>query len=1000
MTRNLTALGLAVIAGAALQAQESTGTIVGTVKTKKGQPVAGATVILTSVSLQGARQMKTDASGAFRAPLLPPGTYQIAVAKEGFVAPKATVDVPLGQVVRQDLLMAPAAAAAEVEVVATNGGVDKADVKTSTNITSGQLDQIPRSTRGLDTVALLTPGVTLGVGSRVQIRGGQTTQNRFLLNGTDIADNVFGNTNGRNFYVDDSIQETQVIQSPVHARYGNFTGGVINAISKSGSNEFSAIFRANISRPSWSAVPPLGMRKGGIPSNAGTQNTEDWIGREYSLWVGGPIIKDRLWFAASTKLNPTSVTPQNFSNVAGLTTGDGTGAPAFGTGTGQSGQPFSLIQDTTFYELKLTFAVTPNHSLELAGNTNKVDQEGRFYVASFDPDTLVPQKNENNYITLGYRGLIGSNLSLEARWAKKHQLLQAGGDPAKGDPIRARYSNGTYYIFQNGIFNRADGGDNRDIQTWTANATWYSPDTAVGTFTLDAGFEFLYQDRQAANDQSPTQRQYFVWGRNADGTYRVAGAITSPLAQSLNFVNLYSTDRGKAKTDTLGYYLNGLWAINSHWQVMLGARYDKVTAKDTLGAETVSSSRFSPRLQLTYDLFGDQAWVGRASFARYVGKLNDSFTNRFTRAGNPITERYGWAGAADNAASYATVTTLTNWDVTQTGLTGYSGPLNRFVDSSVKAPYNDEYSAGIRHNLGGGSFVNFTYTQRKGGGFFNDIFTIGDQVTVPLVYVNGGSREVIAERWITDDRLKRDYKSAEFEFLFKLSRVWTFGGNYTYAILKGNGEGSEGNNPPVSGDVIGDYESVHASRGRDMSYYAPYGYLTGDQKHRARMYLSWNQELGKASAFYGSLLFNYNGGGTYSLTRDLSFEAQTDATGAGSTIASSYPTSYTRYYGPRGLGRFNDTFGFDLKLGAEVPVVAKLKFFTEVTITNVFNHWQVATYSTASTSGTSLATTSPLAGYRANALTGVPNNTAGYGTYDFNSYVGGRTVTLSAGFKW
>ena len=58
--------------------------------------------------------------------------------------------------------------------------------------------------------------------------------------------------------MDDSIQEMQVIQSPVNARYGNFTGGIINAITKSGGNDFSGTIRGIFNRPSWSANPPLG----------------------------------------------------------------------------------------------------------------------------------------------------------------------------------------------------------------------------------------------------------------------------------------------------------------------------------------------------------------------------------------------------------------------------------------------------------------------------------------------------------------------------------------------------------------------------------------------------------------------------------------------------------------------------------------------------------------------------------------------------------------------
>ncbi|GLH69674.1 hypothetical protein GETHPA_12070 [Geothrix rubra] len=1003
--RSLSFLAFA-LAGTALVAQESTGQIVGTVKTRAGEPLAGVEVRFAAPTLQGVRTVVTDASGAFRAPLLPPGTYTLTTAKGGFVGGRAEgVVLGLGQVLRQDLLMAPVQVAEKtVEVIAAAASVDKSDVKTSTNISSEMMDVLPRFTRGMDTAALLAPGVALNgtMGNRVQMRGAPTTGNRWLLNGTDIADNVFANTDGRTYYVDDSVAESQIISSPVNAKFGGFLGGIINAITKSGGNEFTGIFRANISRNSWSAIAPLGMR----PNSTARPNpgTDD-LNRNYTLWVGGPILKDKLWFAASTKLDPSQSTPNNLNDVTGLQTGD---SPASARGAGYvpatTGMPFNITSSNQFYELKLTYAINENHSVELAGNRNVTDQRNRFYVASPDPTTLVPQRNENSYYTAAYRGLLGNSLTLEARYAKKHQLLAAGADPAQGDPIRARYSNGSYYIFQNGIFDKTDGGDNRDIKTYTAGITWFSPRTFLGTHTVEAGFELLRQDRQAANAQSPTGRQFLVWGRNADGTYRVAGLSTSATAFSQNYVLLYSVDKGVAKTDTDGYYLNDTLAINDHWQVMGGLRFDKTKAADTLGSQTVSSNATSPRFQVRWDPKGNQAWLFTASWARYAGKLNDSFTNRFTRAGNPISESYGWAGAANNAAPYAVVTNLANWSVSAATLRSYSGPLSRFADTNTKAPINDETSFAVRHTYTDGSYINLTYTKRTGKHFFNDFYTIGDEVQVPLIY-STGMKQVYAERWATDDRLTRDYNSFEVDFLSRFNEKWSLGGNYTLASLQGNSEGSEGNNPPVSGDVIGDFESVHASRGRDFTFYAPYGYLSGDVKHRARIYLNYVNKSSQGALFNASLMFNYTGGSPYSLTRDLYFEAYDDALAAGSTIASQYASygTYNRYYGPRGIGRFNDIYNFDLKLGTEIPVWRKVRYFVELTVFNVFNHWQLSTFSTTNVSGSSLATTNPLAGYQVQNLTqaGVAGgNATGWGTYGYSDYVGGRSMAFSTGIKW
>lgn len=1018
--RNLTLLALAVAAAPALIAQESTGQVVGTVKTKTGDPIPGAEVRLTSPSLQGVRTTMTDAKGTFRAPLLPPGSYKVSVTKEGFLSPKIEAEVGLGQVVRQDILMVPVGGAAVVEVVATASSVDKTDTKTATVLTSGDMDVLPRTTRGMNTIALLSPGVTLNNTSRVQIRGGQGTGNRFLLNGTDISDNAFGTTDGRTFFVDDSVDQTQVILSPVNARYGGFLGGVINSITKVGGNEYTGIVRGSFSRSSWAAIPPTGLRPGATLPSSGV----DDLSRSYSIWLGGPIVKDALWFTVSTKLDPPASTPTVWNNPAtsgatGTQTGDvftgvpNSGGPAYLDGAGST---YIARQEFKFYEAKITGAIGPNHTLTFSGSYSKNSTPVRAYLSStatggsFDPAVLSAGYFEYKYYSLNYRGLLSPSSNIEVTAARKLQVSISGGDPANGDVIFARYNNGSRYQFNNGIFNNKDGGDNRDIDSVTVNYQWFSPQTALGSHQIDAGIELLRQKRRARNDQAPNNRRFIVWGRNADGTYRAAGydsfapnSTAALSAFSNNWTQLNFSDGGQANTNLDGIFLNDVWSLTNNWQISMGLRYDKVSASDTLGSKTISSNQLSPRFQLTYDLFGNQSWIARGSWARYTSKLQDGFANQFTLAGNPIAELYGWKGVARNNLTAAEVQNLANWDLSANGFQGAGSPVTNTIDPNTKAPYADELSVGIRRSQNDGSFISFTYSQRTFKHFFNDFIRINQEVDVPLRAVPGLTSRSTLTTWANDDRLKRDYKSFEMEFSSKFNALWSLGGNYTYSILKGNGEGSEGqaSTLSVSGDVIGDLESVHASRGRGFDYYAPYGYLQGDSPHRASIHLDYVNKSDKGAMFTTSLLFNYDAGKVYSLTRTNGFEGRTDATAAGSTIASQYGTTYTRYFGPRGIGRFNDTFNFDLKVGLDIPIVKKLRYFSEITVFNVFNHWQLASYSTTNNAGSSsLPTDGPLSGFSAGGWSSDPRNRTGYGTYGFANYAGGRSVRLSMGFKW
>lgn len=1007
--RTLTSLSLALAGTTVLLAQESTGTLSGLVATRGGQPVADAEVRLTSPQLQGVRVLRTDAKGTFRAPLLPPGAYRILVLKAGMVAPTVQVVLGLGQVLHQAITLAPEAAAT-VEVVSDASAVDKTDVKSQTNIPSELMDLLPRHSRSMDAIALLSPGVTTGVGDRIQIRGAMTHQNRFLLNGTDISDNLSGQASGTEYYVEDNLQEIQVIQSPVNARYGNFSGGVINAVTKSGGNTFSGVVRGTFYRTSWSAQAPRGDQPGTAPSNSGTLASEDEMTRRWTVTLGGPILKDKLWFSLSTKQDPAILTPRSYTDVRGLTLGDGSGGAALGTSGPVTvngvnftpGAPYFSRAETRFYEVKLTYAIDPFHTLELAGNRNRSDDRNRPPSGTFDARTLETYTVINDYTTLAYRGIFSNQFNVELRAAKKHNQILRGGDPANGSPVRVYYSNGGLYLFNNAMYDRANGAENRDINSYIGNVQWFSPQSSWGTHMVDAGFEVLRHERRAPNSPSATGVQLLVWGINPDGTYRVSPPVNDT-AKVRNRIYLIDTDGGTAYSDMRSFYVNDIWAISQAFQVSAGVRYDSVKSFDTLDSPQVSSSQISPRLQLTWDARGDQSLLVRANAARYVGKLVDSYTNKFTRAGTFFVEIYNWkpsVGALTNA-TLAQISDINNWDISAAGNYGNQTTANRFGSRDTKAPYMEEAGLEIRRSWKSGSFLTLGYTQRRAGNFFNDFFEMGQEVVIPLKYAQTNVYSA-KEMWRTDTDMKRDYKSVEMTFLAKLSPTWTFGGNWTYAIMKGNTEGAETSSEPVFLDPIGNLTAVHEKYGRDLSYYAPYGYMTGDQRHRGTMYLNYAGIMKGGNSLYGSLLFNYRGGGSYSLVRTVKFESQDERT-LHPEYKAAYGefTTYDRYYGSRGIGRFNDTFNFDLKLGWEIPLWKSLRYFAEVTVYNVFNHWQLRSYSTSSNTGTTLYTSSALAGYSATARRILTNGDAtGYGTTSHLNFTGGRYIWLSTGVKW
>ena len=147
--------------------------------------------------------------------------------------------------------------------------------------------------RNLAAIAELAPGLTDNGpnAGQLSIAGAFAYDNVFLLNGVDINDNLFGTAN--NLFIEDAIQEVQVLTTGISAEYGRFSGGVINAVTKSGGNKFSGSFRTDITNPDWQDES-LSRRTRSRAARA-RPHIDDTI-LIHTATLGGPVVKDRLWF--------------------------------------------------------------------------------------------------------------------------------------------------------------------------------------------------------------------------------------------------------------------------------------------------------------------------------------------------------------------------------------------------------------------------------------------------------------------------------------------------------------------------------------------------------------------------------------------------------------------------------------------------------------------------------------------------------------------------------
>src|SRR5262249_32388355 len=243
-------LGLFVLLAAAPAARAQgvqTGTITGTVQSADGLSVPGVTVTATSPALQGLRNTVTDVNGIYIIRGLPPGVYAVAFEISGFKpATKQNLELTVGGTVEASQTLSVAGVAETVNVTAEAPVPAPLARPTLSQVyTKHDVDVLPVG-RTPAQIADLAPALTSNSpnAGQINIAGATAFDNVFMMNGVDINDNLFGTAN--NLFIEDAIQETNVLTGGISAEYGRFTGGVINMITKSGGNTFSGSFRENL----------------------------------------------------------------------------------------------------------------------------------------------------------------------------------------------------------------------------------------------------------------------------------------------------------------------------------------------------------------------------------------------------------------------------------------------------------------------------------------------------------------------------------------------------------------------------------------------------------------------------------------------------------------------------------------------------------------------------------------------------------------------------------
>ena len=308
-------------------AQETTAGLQGTVKDPSGAIIVKAEVEVASPALIGTKKAETDSAGYFRFANLPSGTYTVTVTATGFHTQKEQIELLVGRLPSLDISLQIGTSTETVEISAQAAAVDVTQSKMQTNIPDNILFNVPTQTRSFQSVIQFAPGARTeplqsnngGNNNGFQIDGASNSENSYLVEGQETA-SMFDGHSAANVPMD-FIQEVQVKTSGFEAEYGGALGGVVNVIQKRGGNEYHGSLMMYYEGSNYDAYPNRVLRKNpsipAVSSQRLDQPAQFWQPKkdqyryvQPGFTLGGPAIKDRLWFflSAAPQINQTART--------------------------------------------------------------------------------------------------------------------------------------------------------------------------------------------------------------------------------------------------------------------------------------------------------------------------------------------------------------------------------------------------------------------------------------------------------------------------------------------------------------------------------------------------------------------------------------------------------------------------------------------------------------------------------------------------------------------
>jgi hypothetical protein len=831
-----------VLSGGTVWAQnigQTTGQIEGVVVDLTGGVLPGVTITITSPALVGNKVVVSGANGEYVVPALPTGAYKLEAVLDGFIS--VTVEniiIRPGQVIKPNIKMSPGLKS-EVTVVASPV-LDVMSSAASNNLSAETINELPKG-RSWDSVVPLAPAVnqeTLQGEKGISFRGASISENSYIVDGVDTTSVVVGSA-GQDVVLD-FVNEVQVKSGFVGADYGGALGGIVNVVTKSGSNDFRGLLNFQYSGSSLTSSPRKRLRVNPTNSKVAeyVQDPEDPMAQmDFGGTLGGRVVRDRVWFFLGFM-------PQYINTDRDVTFTNGVSD----TFTNETRRSYFTSKLTA----KVSDAATLNASVNVAPDNylgqlpaqdgtspSTVDYAARgrdssktAYGLSLD---WIPSTNFFVNAFVGYHNKTTSDVGVpdvdRYRYVTSNIGL-AGVPDSYQHPTNWETSPETTNVYNN------------DEKRLSFGATASTAFNAAGRHLLRFGFQYsapeTYLNYRPTKERADLHWNLSFFGqRGAYGYWRAFDI---------------STD-GRVTSDNQAIYVQDTWSVN-RFTLNIGLRTEReklipFTSTNNATKEIYFGfgDKLAPRLGVAWDVRGDSSWKVYANGGMFYDMMKhsaprDAFGGGVFKIDYYTLDTYDYTKLNKAAPLGVRIFTL---DLRGAGST---------LDPGIKPARTNVYDAGTEIELGRMMTLGVGYVHRDVSNANEDAYVLQPNGTSYLkVLGNPGEGQLAATygaAYPKNPKFERIYDGVDFQLKKRYANNWAAGVSYTISRLKGNFDGLADSDQQIYADLnpnIGIYcdylEGCYTSKST-----VDYGRLSSDRPHQFKVNGTYSAPWGLTAGMF------------------------------------------------------------------------------------------------------------------------------------------------------